>query len=59
MGKIIDKEDNVVEIVLNENEINKLVGKLRELGESKTHIHFNIDSDNEILIHHENDEILN
>jgi len=58
MGKIIDKEDNVIEIVLDEKEIDELANKLKELSESKSHIHFSINSDNEMLIHHENDELL-
>ncbi len=57
MGKIIDKEDETIEIVFNEKEINELIGELTKLKESKAHTHFNVGK-NELLIHHEEDEFL-
>ncbi len=58
MGKVIDKEDEVIEIVFNEKEINNLVDKLKELIDNKTHIHFGISDNSHLLIHHEDDELL-
>ena len=55
--KVIDKEDSVIEIVLDSEEVNNLAKKLEELKLSKGHIHFG-DGANELLIHHEDDKFL-
>jgi len=57
MGKIIDKEDNVIEFEINDEEIDKLINGLKTVKETKSHLHFNIDEDNSLLIHHEEDEL--
>jgi len=57
MGKLIDK-DEIIEIVINDDELSKLRDKLKELSESKAHFHFDIDKNNHLLIHHEEDPLL-
>lgn len=56
MGKIIDKEDEIIEMVLNDKEIDELIKKLNELKESKLHIHFDLNKKDSILINHEKDK---
>ena len=58
MGKLIDKEDEVIEMVFSEKELNELIDKLEGLKEDKQHVHFYIRNNNQLLIHHENDEQL-
>jgi len=57
MGKIINKEGKVMEIIISDSELNELREKLKELSDSKAHIHIDI-GDNHLLIHHEEDELL-
>ncbi len=52
-------EEGVIELALDEEQINELIKKLQELKETKGHIHMDIDDLNELLIHHEEDELLN
>ncbi len=59
MGKIIDKEDEIIEMILNDKEIDELIKKLNELKESELHIHFDINNKDSILIHHEKDKFRN
>ncbi len=56
--KLITKVDNVIEIVLDDKEISELEDKLNKLKKNKSHIHFDIDKDNHLLIHHNDDEFL-
>ena len=61
MGKLIDKEDEVVEIVLDDSEIDELIKRLNELKETKSHLHFNVNKKKyecDLLIHHKEDEFL-
>ena len=58
MGKMIDKEDGVIEVSFNDNGIINLIYNLKELNETKQHTHFTIDNANELLIHHKEDEFL-
>ncbi len=58
MGKIIDKEEDVIEISLDGNQLDELINKMNELKESKSHLHFDIDKENHFMIHHEEDELL-
>lgn len=50
------EEVDVTEISLDKEEINELIDKLQELKQTKQSISFNIDEDNEFLIHYESDE---
>ncbi|MBU3906956.1 MAG: hypothetical protein KKA64_01765 [Nanoarchaeota archaeon] len=50
------EEIDVIEIVLNDKEISELAGKLEELKETKKPVSFMIDEDNELMIHHEDEE---
>jgi len=52
-------EVEVLEFSLDEEEIDELIEKLKELKISKSKINFNIDDGNDLLIHHEEDEELN
>ena len=58
MGKVIDKENEVIEIVVDNNEISELINKLKELDESRQYMHFIIDKSNELLIPHQEDGYL-
>ena len=52
-----ENEDiEVIEFSLDDEEINDLIAGLTELKETKSHFSFAIDEDNELLIHHEEDE---
>ena len=53
------EEVDVMEFYLNDEEINELIQKLEMLKQTKQHIHFTIDEFNELLIHHEEDELGN
>jgi len=58
MGKIITKEDETIEMVLSDDQINELIDKLKMIKDDKTHLHISVDNKNQILIHHESDELL-
>jgi len=45
-------EVEVWEFTLDEKEIDELIGKLQELKSSKKSVEFEIDDENELLIHH-------
>ena len=51
-----EREVEVFEFSLNEDEINELIVKLVELKQMKTEIDFEVDDDNDLLIHYEDDE---
>ena len=51
-------EVEIWEFSLDNPEIDELIEKLTELKESKTNFNFDIDEENELLIHHSEDEIL-
>ena len=50
------EEINVLEFELNDAEIDELMDSLKELKESKGHVSFSIDEENDLLIHHGKDE---
>jgi len=50
------EEVDVFEFAFNDEEIDELIQKLRELKNNKTHFHFEIDENNELLVHHEEEE---
>lgn len=52
--ELVDVE--VWEFSLDEEEIDELIGKLKVLKETKTQFQFDIDEDNELLIHYEEAE---
>lgn len=56
--KLIDKEDDMFELVVNDRGIDKLISKLNELKQSREHIHIDINKSNHILIHHERSDLL-
>ncbi|MBU2104689.1 MAG: hypothetical protein KKF67_02860 [Nanoarchaeota archaeon] len=47
------EEVEVLEFSLSSEEIDELVGKLKELKQTKQSFSFDIDKDNELIIHHE------
>jgi len=51
-----DKEIDVMEISLEEDEINELIGKLERLRDEKEHVHFDLDDDNALKINYEESE---
>lgn len=53
--KEVDVE--VIEFSLSDEEIDELIDKLKEIKENKGHFHFEIDDENELFIHHEEDEL--
>lgn len=60
----IDEDDEevdveILEFALGDEEINELISKLNELKQTKKSFEFEIDDENELLIHHEDDEELN
>ena len=50
-----ETEVEVTEILLNEGDINDLIGKLEELKESKKEITYELDDENELLIKYYSD----
>lgn len=58
MGKLIGKEEEFSEMVFNNSKIEQLKYKLNELIESKQHIDFDINENNQLLIHHERGDFL-
>ncbi len=52
-------EVEILEFALGNEEIDELITKLNELKQTKKSIEFEIDEENELLIHHEEDEELN
>jgi len=59
-----DEEDEevdveILEFALGNEEIDEFISKLNELKQTKKSIEFEIDDENELLIHHEDDEELN
>ena len=55
-GNEEEKEVEVFEFSLNEDEINELIVKLVELKQMKTEIDFEIDDDNDLLIRYDDEE---
>jgi len=51
-----NKEINVLEFELDEEQIDDLIQGLNELKEHKQNLQFTIDSENDLIIHHENEE---
>ena len=49
---------DILEFSLNDEEIDELIEKLKKLKQTKKEIEFNIDEENELFIHHEDDEEL-
>ena len=49
-------EVEIWEFGLDEEEIDELINKLKNLKETKTNFSFDIDENNELLIHHEEEE---
>lgn len=47
---------DVTEMFLNDEEINELISKLNELKRTKKQIEFEIDEENDLVIHHEDEE---
>ncbi len=57
-NKTFNVDEETIEIELNDDEISKLIIKLKELKESKAHLHLSFNnSKKELLIHHEGDEL--
>jgi len=48
----IEGEGEVLEFALNETEINELIKKLQELKQTKSSFNFDINEENELIIHH-------
>jgi len=51
-----EKEIEIFEFSLNEEEINELIVKLVELKQTKGKIDFEVDDDNDLLIHYDEEE---
>jgi len=52
----IEQECNVLEFSLDEEEIDELISNLQELKQTKKSFGFDIDEENSMLIHHEENE---
>lgn len=52
-----DVDVNITEFSLTDEEIDELIVKLQLLKETKEHIHFDIDDENEFLVHYEKEEV--
>lgn len=50
------EEVEVWEFSLDSEEIDELIGKLNELKQTKSQVSFDIDDENELLIHYEDEE---
>ncbi|MEI6731852.1 MAG: hypothetical protein WCK90_04180 [archaeon] len=55
--KVYNVDEQVIEIELSDNQITEIIDKLKELKESKTHTHFSLDKQHELLIHHKGDKL--
>jgi len=55
-NEIQDTNVEVLEFSLTEEEIDDLILKLDELKETKTEVQFEVDEENELLIHYDNGE---
>ena len=51
-----DTDVEVLEFALTEEEIDDLILKLDELKDSKTQVQFEVDEENELVIHYENEQ---
>ena len=49
-------EVNVTEVVLDEEEIDEIIEKLKELKQTKKEVEVDLDDENELLIKHEDFE---
>ena len=56
-NRIISDED-IVEIVLDDKKVDELISQLKKLKESREHVHFEINKNQQMLIHHQEDEFL-
>lgn len=62
-NEIVEDEDEfedveIWEFSLDEEEIDELISKLNNLKQTKSEISFDIDGENELLIHYESEEDL-
>ncbi len=55
--RTIENEENLLEVIMSEKEIKKLIKKLEKLKETKSHITFTL-GNKEVVIHHKDDELL-
>jgi len=51
-----ERDVEIMEFALSEEEIDEMINKLKELKENKTHFQFNIDEENELLIHYDKED---
>jgi len=56
--KTIENADHVFEVVLSKKEIEKMIKQLERLNETKSTISLTFSDEKEIVIHHEEDELL-
>jgi hypothetical protein len=57
MENIMEENDEqVIEIELSDEGINEFIERLKELKESKEHIHFDLEEGHHLVIHHEDEE---
>ncbi len=54
----LDKEINLMEFELDDEQIDDLIEGLKELKEHKQNLSFTIDDENDLLIHHEDEQDL-
>jgi len=57
MVKIKNKDEEIIEIEVNDRMIDEMLIGLKELKENRGHIHIDIKGNKELLIHHEEDEL--
>ena len=55
---VTESEDDydIFEFYLDDADIGELIEKLQELLESKRHVHFNVDDENSLVMHHVDEE---
>ena len=52
----IERDVELMEFALNDEDINELIEKLQKLKETQTSFHFEVDDENEFLVHYEKNE---
>lgn len=52
-----ERDVELMEFALNDEDIDELIEKLQKLKENQTSFNFEVDDENEFLVHHEKEEV--
>ena len=57
-NKIVSADEEVIEIILDDKKIKEIKEQLDRLEKEKEHIHIKLNKNQQMIIHHEKDELI-